>query len=222
MQDFEEQRAAELAQTQQVAEKEAMDKKNWMDDALKGAKYGSSVGSLVGPVGAAWGALIGGAVGTVKGQYEAVGQRKKEGQSTGQALLRTQMDTPVGNVGAALSGKSFSGKENASRMNWEMAGDAAATLTNYYGAKAKADAKTSTAIGAASKLGEAATDRFGGDTSPAAQDLRKEKERDDLYGDAWDYSGDEPRLKSSMEYAGPTVRSDPYTERKRRREGLGY
>jgi hypothetical protein len=86
---------AEEAQRKAEADQAESDKKlNWFDDASKGAMYGSAAGP--------WGTLIGAAAGTMYGQYQAMKERKKQGQNWWQAFGNTIGDTPFGfNVGAA-------------------------------------------------------------------------------------------------------------------------
>jgi hypothetical protein len=86
-------------ETQRLADvqKKHDDKINWMDDASKGAAMGGGVGG-------AWGALAGGIIGTVKGQAEAVQQRRRDGDGFFKAFAKTHFDTPfkVGGYGGGL------------------------------------------------------------------------------------------------------------------------
>ena len=145
MREYDQGRAAEAAAQTEALEQEAQGKKNWLDDALTGAKMGSAAGP--------WGALAGGIIGTAKGMYESVGQRRKEGDSVGKALLHTITDTPIGNFGALATGDDFQ-KEQGNKLNMSMLGDAAGAYMGVKGYKQRQDAMNATAVGQGGGGGE--------------------------------------------------------------------
>ncbi len=86
--------AKQQAMLQEAKQREAEDKKNWFDEGAQGA----SMGAAAGP----WGALIGAVIGTGMGMYEAIGQRREEGEGMMGAIGHTIFDAPGFNVGEAI------------------------------------------------------------------------------------------------------------------------
>lgn len=140
--------AEELQRQQEEDQAEAAEKKNWFNDASSWASKGSAIGGAIGPGAAAWGALIGGIAGTVKGQGEAYGQRRKEGQGRMEAFGNTSFDTPFGEAGDVGVGVLTGGANNALRK-----GTTGEWSNQDQGVQVDEDFLTNTAAGGMSYVG---------------------------------------------------------------------